>query len=264
MSAGGGREGRETLELVPSSGRAMDASVGPESFVLDLEDQLSPFLDRLGGLLPDGAMDALGWVLMELVSNAMLAPLGSALHDRLGLDRDRMLALLGTSAVWPGPRSMRRAGPERLRELFRSRVGMDVDDWLDLPLRERMGALGVETAADHVTVSAAGGPARLEVRVSSSHPPLPGDLEAARERIGDPAVAETIARERAPFEDGDGIFHMPSLTGGGGFGLICCSRLCRENGIDLEALLEGDPPRLSMCLSWTGTDGGETRTCSSC
>jgi hypothetical protein len=227
-------------ELKPDIAALFAVADGPEPYTLALIGQLRPLTEVISDSPAWTAEEAgsIGWIAMELVSNAIASALGSALGAATGLPRKNLLKVFGTSAIWPGPEHLWR--PEGSGEEFRavrSTIGMEPADWLRLSVPERFRSLGIEPDAGWVLVSCRIGPEAgdIELAVSSQKPPLEGDLEEIRGRLADPdACRVRISRIREPHGDGGGMYHMPSFTGGGGMGLVACARTAVDLGLTLD------------------------------
>jgi len=254
-----------TFEWRPDIPSLLAAGDGPEPYTLALLGQLRPLEDWILGSTDAWTPEEAGrvrWIAMELVSNAVASALGSALGAASGLSRAPLLDVLGTSAVWPGPRPLRRpGGSESDRETMGRAIRTNPDAWLDLPLAERFAALGIDPARGWVGLSCLLDPATgsFDLRVTSAMPPLPGDLEEIRCSLRDPdSIRARTAAARGPFLDGDGICHMPSFTGGGGLGLVESARVAAGLGLALDAAPDGDEDgAVTVRLHGRSGDGGK-------
>jgi hypothetical protein len=243
------------MELKPDIAALLAVADGPEPYTLALIEQLRPLTE----VFPDSPAwtaeeaGSIAWIAMELVSNAIASALGSALGAATGLPRKDLLEVFGTSAIWPGPEPLWR--PEGSGEAFpvvRSTIGMEPADWLRLPVPERFRSLGIEPDACWVLVSCRIGPEAgdIELTVSSQKPPLEGDLEEIRGRLADPDTSGArISRIREPHRDGEGMYHLPSFTGGGGMGLVACARTAVDLGLTLDLVpSKGDDMQVTLRL----------------
>jgi hypothetical protein len=247
------------MELKPDIAALLADADGPEPYTLALIEQLRPITEMLTGSSPGWSAEdigTIGWIAMELVSNAIAAALGIALGDATGLPRKDLLEVLGTSAIWPGPENLHRpAGSREAHNAFRLTVGMEPEDWLRLPVAERFRSIGIRPEAGWVTVSCVVNPesGELGLLVSSLKPPLEGDLVEILGRLTDPDSSRVrISAIREPHRDQDGIYHMPSFTGGGGMGLILCGETARGLGLTLDlAPPIGDDMQVKLRLHGT-------------
>jgi hypothetical protein len=116
-------------------------------------------------------------------------------------------------------------------------LGMTIPEFVSSPLRLKFDAIGIGLSPGWVTVATeinAELP-RFEVTVSSDDPVSGEDDREIRSRFDDPSgMRKAVLEKRKPWEDEDGIFRMPSFTGGGGMGLLECIRLSNEHGLKLE------------------------------
>jgi hypothetical protein len=248
-----------TMELRPDIAALLADADGPEPYTLALIGQLRPITEMLTDSCPGWSAEdigTLGWIAMELVSNAIAAAMGSALGHATGIPRRDLLEVLGTSAVWPGPEHLRRpAGSPEAGIAFRLAVGMEPEDWLGMPLAERFQSIGIRAESGWVTVSYSVSPesGELDLLVSSLTPPLEGDLVEIRGRLSDPdACRARISGIRELHRDPEGMLHMPSFTGGGGMGLILCGEKARGLGLTLDlASSIGDDIQVTLRLHGT-------------
>jgi len=247
------------MELKPDIAALLRDADGPEPYTLALIGQLRPITEMLTGSCPGWSAEdigTIGWIAMELVSNAIAAAMGSALGDATGLPGKDLLEVLGTSAIWPGPENLHRpAGSLEAHDAFRLTVGMEPEEWLRLPLEERFQSIGIRAETCWVTASCKVNPepGEIDLMVSSLTPPLEGDLDEIRGRLTDPdSHRARISGIRELHRDAEGMVHMPSFTGGGGMGLILCGETARGLGLTLDlAPSIGDDMQVTLRLHGT-------------
>jgi len=225
-------------EFHPNLKTIFNNSSGPETFTYAIIDELDPVIEFLNRHLSLSDDDSIKWILMELTANAVTAPFSYTLGREAGLTRDEMLSAIGTSALWPDS-SMRISSRSSQDSTIRLEkvLGVSIPEWLSMKLKDRMDLLGLTPRSSSVSITASISTedARFEIVVQSEYPPLRGDIEEIRCRFE--STDETFSRiqkERIPFEDEEGIYHMPSFTGGGGMGLLACIRLAKEKGLFLD------------------------------
>ena len=106
-------------------------------------------------------------------------------------------------------------------------------------------ALGLAGREDWVSV-AVGFPGNegFEVFVESAAPLAAEDEAEILRRFADfERTVREIREARKKYEDAEGVFHMPSFTGGGGYGLLACIAAAREAGLFLDYVPRQGPPR---------------------
>lgn len=240
-----------SLELRPDIQALLVDADGPEPYTLRLIGQLDPVreeLTRPPSVCSEEDAVEIRWMVMELASNAVASALGHAVGSASGLPRASILDVLGTSAVWPGPEELWRpcGTPVAFRKVSDA-LGMDPADWLRLPVMEKFMAVGLDIEERWVRITCrfdVRGP-EIDIAVSSDFPPMEGDMEEISSRLSDPAdSAVRIAETREPFRDEDGMFHMPSFTGGGGMGLVECCRIAGEIGLSLDLVPPSDDEKV--------------------
>ena len=213
-------------------------SSGPESFTYAIIDELNPVMEFLKGHLFVSDDESVKWILMELTANAVTAPISYTLGRETGFTRDEMLSAIGTSALWPDLSTRNLSGSSKESVIRIEQVlGISIPQWLSMQLKDRIKLLGLTPVSNWVQITA-----NIDVQqnsynlsVVSAFPPLKGDIETIRCRFKTPdEITNKIRKERAAFEDKEGIYHMPSFTGGGGMGLLACIRLARENNLYLD------------------------------
>ncbi|MCK4806717.1 MAG: hypothetical protein KAT09_03675, partial [Candidatus Aegiribacteria sp.] len=198
----------------------------PEAFTFAIIDELDPVMEFLNRHLSTSVDDCVKWILMELTANAITAPVCYLLGTKTGLTREEMLSAIGTSALWPDY-SLRNSSSSSQDSVTRLEdfLGVSIPQWLSMNLRDRFGRLGLTSNSNWVSIAAhiSITDKRYEIVVKSEYPLRRGDIEEIRCRFESPdETSSRIQKERALFEDKDGIYHMPSFTGGGGMGLLAC------------------------------------------
>ncbi|GEM_PF-2328038 len=213
---------------------------GPEEFTLALLSRMREVAGFVCNFSRDSSREpeTLAWMLMELTSNAISSAPGSVLGRLTGLTRDEMLGVFGTSVIWPGDADIRHPTGSEVNLLRVERVlGMKCGEWLDLPALERFTSLELLPGDGWVTVRASVQPEwrSFAVWVSSTHPPLDGDLSLIRRILREPDTSrDEVLDLRKAHTDSDGMYHIPSFSGGGGLGLLECIRLAGENDLELD------------------------------
>jgi hypothetical protein len=177
-------------------------------------------------------------MLLELTANAIAAPISSTLGRKTGLSRDEMLCAIGTSSLWPDL-SMRNTSGSTQDSVTRIQevLGVSIPQWLRMQLNDRMNLVGLTPITNWVQIRADIDSQQnyYNLSVVSGFPPLQGDIEAIRIRFkSTDETSRRIENERKLFEDAEGIYHMPSFTGGGGMGLLHCIWLAKKNALYLD------------------------------
>ena len=234
----------------------------PSRIVESLNEILEPAVEAAGKGLPTDIRGALQWILMEITLNALNCRIGNGLRGLTGRGRGELLEVIGVNVLYPdgsadladysGPGAVELAG----------RLGMGIPEFVRLALKEKYAVLGTSTAPGWVTlqtVSYGGG--GFSVKVVSDDPVCDEDHREILRRFVDPVrTREEVLRERSGWEDGDGIFRMPSFTGGGGMGLLACIRKASERGMRLEYdPLEENGTRFARFRVTRPADGSEGR-----
>jgi len=181
---------------------------------------------------------------MELTGNAISAPIGYRLGEGTHLPRRELLSAIGTSAVWPDINLRKQcessmSGVIRIEKL----LGCSIDHWLSMILKDRICYLGLDPITNWVSVTVLINSANTEfmITVQSKYPPLEGDIQEILQRFKSPLeLCTRVREERSSFEDKEGIYHMPTFTGGGGMGLLECMRIAAEKGLNLSYCLHND------------------------
>ncbi len=121
------------------------------------------------------------------------------------------------------------------------RLSMSLERFLSLPQRQKFASVGVFEAPHqilvrcHVAVSTR----QVVCDVCSPLPPTDEDLREILVRFQHPeATVHTIQRQRAHRQDADGCYWLPSLTGGGGMGLLACLRKANTADLSLTFLTQ--------------------------
>jgi hypothetical protein len=227
--------------LIPDISRILDAASGgdAEAFVRAIEAELDPAVEFLKPVAGETDLGGLRWILMELVANAVLAPMGRAVMTRAGLTRRASLDALGANPVWgSGTLETPDRDPEEPALVALERgLGCTADEFLalDLPAKFRLlGLLGGESWVQ-VRVVPPAGPSGFQIEVRSLEPATPDDIEEVRKRFEDfEGTRREIENWRGAFLDEGGVYRAPSFTGGGGVGLLACIGRCRALGLQIE------------------------------
>ncbi len=215
-----------------------DNSSGPEAFTYAIINELEPVMEFLNGHLSISDDESVKWILMELTANAVTAPICYTLGRETGLTRDEMLSAIGTSALWPDLSTRNLSGSSQESVVCIEQVlGISIPEWLSIHLKDRISLLGLTPERNWVQIKVDIDTQQncFSLSVVSAFPPLKQDVEAIRCRFETPdETTNRIREERTAFEDKDGIYHMPSFTGGGGMGLLACIRLAEKNNLYLD------------------------------
>lgn len=232
------------MEFYPDLKTIFNHSTGPEAFTYAIIDELDPVMEFLNSHLSISDDDSVKWILLELTANAVAAPACYLLGTETGLSREEMLSVIGTSVIWPDTGKCDSSGASQEFVIRMEKVlGVSISQWLSMNLKDRIGLLGLESRNSWVSIiaSISTEDARFEIVVQSEYPPLRGDIEEIRCRFESPdETSSRIQKERTPFEDEEGIYHMPSFTGGGGMGLLACIRLAEKKNLYLDYLVQDD------------------------
>ncbi|MHC5037491.1 MAG: hypothetical protein ACYTHM_09275 [Planctomycetota bacterium] len=218
----------------------------PEALFRAIERQVEPAVRILdtGASRPDP--EKVKWILIEVVTNALTAPVGATLMERTGLSRNALLEAFGSSVLWPHPSAEHQepAGTKPDRERIASVVGMSVADFMSLPLSGKFRLLGIPSDRSWIRVEVRAGPGKgnFEIFVDSDRSASADDEAEIRKRFEDPGgQKEKIASVREDYVDAEGIYHLPSFTGGGGTGLLACMKTVAEQGLFFDYLSEAAP-----------------------
>ncbi len=188
----------------------------------------------------------LHWICIELVTNAVNALFSHALITKTGLSRNTLLTVFDANPLWGEVAlhhvTVQTSGP-RMQQI-EQRLAMPLERFLTLPQRQKFASVGVFEAPHQIVV-------RCHVVSSSRHvvcdvrsplPPTDDDRHEILARFQDPdATAHTIQQQRAYRQDADGCYWLPSLTGGGGMGLVVCLR--KAHTADLSSRFSRRPWR---------------------
>ncbi|MCD4701698.1 MAG: hypothetical protein K8S24_07560 [Candidatus Aegiribacteria sp.] len=200
----------------PNLTNTFNNASGPAAFYYSIVDEIDPVMKFLNEHLSISDDETVKGILLELTSNAVTAPIGYTLGRETGLTRDEMFSAIGTSVLWPdlSMRNSSRSSPESLIRIEQL-LGISIPEWLSMQLKDRINLLGLTPMSNWVQITA-----NIDVQqncyslsVVSAFPALKGDIEAIRYRFESTDEASIrIRNERKPFEDKDGIYHMPSFT----------------------------------------------------
>jgi hypothetical protein len=227
-------EGTFRPELV----RAVEAADNsdPSRVVAALNVILGPAVEAAGGGLSPESRETLLWILMEITLNAINSRVGKGLSETTGMGRGELLDIIGVNVLYPDGSADRAdySGPGAVE--LAGKLDMGIPEFVRLSLEEKLAVLGTGTSPGWVTletVSYGGG--RFSVTVLSDDPVSDDDHREILRRFVDPVPArQEVQEENRHWEDGEGIFRMPSFTGGGGMGLLECIRQASECGMRLE------------------------------
>ncbi len=231
-----------TQDFCPDLTTVFNHSTDPEDFTYAIIDELDPVMKFLNRHLSISDDDGVKWILMELTANAVTAPVSYLLGRKTGLTREEMLSAFGTSALWPdfSTRNSSRSSQDSVIRIEKV-LGVSIPEWLSMNLIDRINRLGLECRSNWVCITASISTAdkRFEIVVQSGYPHLRGDIEEIQCRFESPdEISSRIREERTAFEDEEGIYHMPSFTGGGGMGLLACIRLAEEKNLYLDYIVQ--------------------------
>jgi hypothetical protein len=236
---------KKTKTFYPEINKVFRCASGPEPFTKALLRELEPVMQFLSSSMPLTGESTIKWILMELASNAVSASTGYLLGKMTGLSRNEMLQAIGTSVVWPDlTRRNKSAASAESTELIEEALGLTIPQWLSMGLRERILRLGLSPEKNWVkiVVNCNTEHYHFNIQVRSEYPSLKEDADEVRCRFESAAaISERILKEHKPFEDEDGIYHMPSFTGGGGMGLLECIRLSENSSLYLNYEIQRDP-----------------------
>jgi hypothetical protein len=184
------------------------------------------------------------WICIELVTNAVNALFSHALIAKTGMSRNALLTVFAANPLW-GEVALNhvKAQPSgTLMQVVEQRLSMPLEPFLTLPQKQKFASVGVFEAPHQIVV-------RCDVVSSTQHvvcdvrsplPPTDEDLHEILARFHEPdATARTIQRQRAHRQDADGCYWLPSLTGGGGMGLLACLRKAHAADLSLTFLKQG-------------------------
>ncbi len=218
----------------------------PELLFLAIDQQLEPVVCFLYKRTSRLNLEKVKWILTEIISNALTAPIGTSVIQQTGLPRNQLLEAFGTSVLWPHPaldyRSL--SGPQHVYHKIESALGHSAADFIRLPLSEKFRLLGIPLSENwiRVIVNCAQETHDLEIIVESDHPPCDEDEAEIMNRFADPALKKAeISSLREKYVDEDGLYHLPSFTGGGGCGLLVCIEASADMRLHFDFLREGIP-----------------------
>jgi hypothetical protein len=212
----------------------------PALFVYAVNDQLDPLVALIGSADSSVDLEKLRRILMELVSNAVNARLGNRLMKLTGFTRERLLGVFGVNILYPDDTVGRMDYSNPDARALETALGMTIPLFVRLTLKEKFTALGVDPEDNWVYLDVlCEDSGSFWVLVGSSDQVCEGDLREILRRFERLETTKSeIRAERAAYEDERGIFRMPSFTGGGGFGLIWCIEVARNEGLNLACLSE--------------------------
>jgi hypothetical protein len=210
--------------------RVLDRTQGsrPVSFVRAIQRELAPLLDALSRRRPDVDADEVRKILVQLVENAILAAIGTALMQSTGMSRRALLRAIGCDVPWPwgllpgSPRGGRCSDEVRRIE---SAMGCGLRRFLRMPLRDKFQTLGIYRRKSWLTLVLEGddGTGNFSITVRSDIPASPEDrTEILRRFQSWREVLQGFADAEKKAEEAGGVFQVVSFTGGGGFGLAYC------------------------------------------
>jgi len=212
----------------------------PALFVYAVNDQLDPVVEMAGSTGSSVDAEKLCRILMELVSNAINAKLGNRLMKLTGFTRDRLLGVFGVNILYPDDTVDGMDYSNSDARALEAALGMPIPLFVRLSLKEKFTALGVNPEDNWVYLDVfCGNPGSFRVLVGSSDQVSEEDLREILRRFEKLETTKSEIRvERASYEDDMGIFRMPSFTGGGGFGLVWCIEVARNEDLYLTFLSE--------------------------
>lgn len=222
----------------PNLTNTFNNASGPEAFYYSIVDEIDPVMEFLNEHLSISDDETVKGILLELTSNAVTAPIGYTLGRETGLTRDEMLCAIGTSVLWPDLSS--RISPVSSQDSvlrMQGVLGVSIPQWLSMNLIDRVSLAGLTFESRWVSITAQISitDERFEIVIQSEYPLLSGDIEEIHCRFETPEeISSRVREERTAFEDEEGIYHMPSFTGGGGMGLLACIRLAEEKNLCLD------------------------------
>lgn len=220
----------------------------PALIVYAINSQLEPVVDRALSSGAEVEREVLLWILMEITLNAVNARIGAGLVETTGYVREKLLEVFGVNILYPDSSADSKDSSVPEATVVAGRLGMDIPRFVKLSLSGKFSALGVITSPGWVTIDTevSGSPSGFSILVRSEDPIVDEDHEAILWRYRDPVAARReILEKRKPWGDDEGIFRMPSFTGGGGVGLLACITHAGEAGMNLEYVPEEEGERLA-------------------
>ncbi len=232
----------------------------PALFVYAVHDQLDPVVALVGSTGSSVDLEKLRRILMELVSNAVNARLGSRLMKLTGFTRERLLGVFGVNILYPDDSVDRMDYSNPDARALETALGMPIPLFVRLPLKEKFTALEVDPEDNWVYLDVlCNDSGSFRVLVGSFDHVCEEDLREILRRFEKLETTKSeILVERAAYEDEMGIFRMPSFTGGGGFGLVWCIEVARNENLYLTCLFEHGADRkpvFSVSNISPGADG---------
>jgi hypothetical protein len=225
--------------FIPDLAAVIDAAVNedPALIVYAINSQLGPIVDLTLSSGAEVDREELLWILMEITLNAVNAKVGSSLAEVAGYSREKLLEVFQVNILYPDStvESKDYSGPDA--EAVSSVLGMSIPRFVKLSLSDKLLTLGVTASPGWITidVSLSEDYPAFSILVRSEDPISDEDHEEIIRRFREPdLVKREVLERRKPWEDEQGVFRMPSFTGGGGVGLLECIRLAAEAGIVLE------------------------------
>jgi len=232
----------------------------PALFVYAVHDQLAPVVKMAASTGSSVDLEKLRRILMELVSNAINARLGNKLTKLTGFTRDELLDVFGVNILYPDDTvdSMDYSNPDA--RALETALGMPIPLFVRLSLKGKFTALGVDPEDNWVYLDVLfDDSGSFRILVGSFDHVCEEDLREILRRFEKLETTKSeIRRERASYEDDMGIFRMPSFTGGGGFGLVWCIEVARNEGLYFTCLSEHGADRkpvFSVSNISPGADG---------
>jgi hypothetical protein len=184
------------------------------------------------------------WICIELVTNAVNALFSHALIAKTGMSRNTLLSVFAANPLW-GEVAFNHVTAQtsgiRMQQIEQC-LSMPLERFLTLPQHQKFASVGVFEAPHQIIVRCGVASATRHVvcDVCSPLPPTDDDLHEILARFHEPdATARTIQRQRAHRQDADGCYWLPSLTGGGGMGLLACLRKAHTANLSLTFLKQG-------------------------
>ncbi len=214
----------------------------PDEVVRAINEELNPAISFLESRAGGRKIDAVRWILMELATNAVNALFSHALIERTGASREELLSVFKANPLW-GDACLKRLESHPVNPMgarVEQALGMRLSEFLRLSQAGKFRQAGVFDFPHGITVACRiPGDGSFEVDVASPVPPSPGDLRevAARFERYEETKALVIER-RAGTRDQDGMYWLPSFTGGGGMGLLACIAKAAESGLSFRFMAE--------------------------
>ncbi len=210
----------------------------PEEVFHAITTELHPVLSCLRAHHHRQECELILWILTELITNAVNALFSAALITKTHLSRNILLTVFQVNPLH-GEVALRRLSPSPSEAVVRTiehGLGMRIPTFLRLPHRDKFTHVGVWDAPHDILVQYARDDAvpAWACQVESSVPPTRDDVKEIRARIHRyDTTLNAIHEQRRDLKSSDGCYWLPSLTGGGGMGLLACLRKAQDAGCAL-------------------------------